>query len=357
VVYFDDRPKEIRDDLYDREEELHALRSSLSEPIVLLTGIRRIGKTSILKVLLNEVDIPYALMDVRLPLTSHRSLYSTFSEILTQLNRKERVKRVLQGIKGVSVFGLSVSLSWEPDNRASLIQLMDRVCEAGRAIIAFDEAQNMRGKLGYEVLALLAHSYDYCKNISFILTGSELGLLYDFLRLEDSSSPLYGRHVEEVRVGRFDADRSLDFLERGFQQYNMKPPRETLEYAVDKLDGIVGWLTMFGHRCVKIREVRRAVVDEVMELAIRTVQRELSRFSKLNLAVIEALSNGYERWGEIKEYLERKTKRPVYDAELRRYLASLEKRGYISRIDRGKYALIDPVVKNAFSKSQRGTQP
>ena len=90
----------------------------------------------------------------------------------------------------------------------------------------------MRGKLGYEVLALLAHSYDYCKNISFILTGSELGLLYDFLRLDDPSSPLYGRHIEEVRVGRFNADRSLDFLERGFQQYNMKTSRETLEYAV-----------------------------------------------------------------------------------------------------------------------------
>ena len=82
-MYFDGRPKETREDLYDREEELQTLRSSLSEPIVLLTGVRRIGKTSILKVLLNEVDIPYALMDVRLPLTSYRSLYSTFSEILT----------------------------------------------------------------------------------------------------------------------------------------------------------------------------------------------------------------------------------------------------------------------------------
>jgi AAA+ ATPase superfamily predicted ATPase len=355
-VYFNGRPKETREDLYDREEELQTLRSSLSEPIVLLTGIRRIGKTSILKVLLNEVDIPYALMDVRLPLSSYKSLYSTFSEILTQLNRKERVKHVLQGIKGVSVFGLSVSLSWDHDSRTSLIQLMDRVCEVGRAIIAFDEAQNMRGKLGYEVLALLAHSYDYCKNISFILTGSELGLLYDFLRLDDPSSPLYGRHIEEVRVGRFNADRSLDFLERGFQQYNMRAPRDTLEYTVDKLDGIVGWLTEFGHRCVRIGEVRKEVVDEVLELAIRTVQRELSRFSKLNLVVIEAISNGYERWSEIKEYLERKSRRPVYDAELRRYLASLEKRGYISRIDRGKYAIVDPVVKNAFSKSQRRTQ-
>jgi len=104
-LYFDVRPKETLGDLYDREEELRALRSSLSEPIVLLTGIRRIGKTSILKVLLSEVEVPYALVDVRLPLTLYRALYSTLSEILTQLNGKEGVRRVLENIGGCRFLG------------------------------------------------------------------------------------------------------------------------------------------------------------------------------------------------------------------------------------------------------------
>nr|WP_252973199.1 hypothetical protein [Saccharolobus solfataricus] len=78
VIYFDEKPKESREDLYDREKELSELHSSLSHTIVLLTGIRRIGKTSVLKVFLNEIDVPYALTDVRSPLSSYKSLYSFF---------------------------------------------------------------------------------------------------------------------------------------------------------------------------------------------------------------------------------------------------------------------------------------
>ncbi len=186
-------------------------------------------------------------------------------------------------------------MSWAQGERASLIQVLDRLCEAGRAIIAFDEAQNMRGKLGYDMVALLAHSYDYCRNISFVLTGSELGLVYDFLGVDDPSSPLYGRHIEEVRVGKFSVDKSIDFLEKGFQEYGIRPPRDTLEYAVDRLDGTVGWLTEFGHRCVRRGEAVKAVVDEVLELAARTVQKELSRFPPQTQNVIGALSV-YRRW-------------------------------------------------------------
>ena len=351
VIFFDGRPKETREELYGRENELRLLHSSLSEPIVLLTGIRRIGKTSILKVFLNEMDIQHALIDVRFPITSFRTLYSALSEALSQLNKKGSLSSALGHIKGISFFGLSVSLSWKPEERASLLEIMDRVCETGRVVIAFDDTQNMRGKLGHEVLSLLAHCYDYCKNTTFILTGSEAGLLYDFLKIEDPSSPLYGRHIEEVRVSRFDEQNSLTFLKEGFRQAGIDAPKEVLECAVNTLDGIAGWLTEFGHRSVRIGKATNTVVEEVLQVAANSAISELSHFSSEYITMIRALSNGYERWGELKEYLERKNKRVVYDAELRRYLVSLEKRGYVTRTDRGRYTLIDPVIKNAFTQS------
>ncbi|AWR99859.1 AAA family ATPase [Metallosphaera hakonensis] len=349
VIFFDGRPKETREDLYDREEELNSLRSAVSEPIVLLTGIRRIGKTSILKVFLNSVGLPHALVDSRFPLSSYRALYTTFSDVLSQLNRKESVRSILQHFRGISIFGVNVSLSWDPKERASITQILDKINEEGKVIIAFDEAQNLRGKLGHEMLSILAHCYDYCKNITFILTGSEIGLLYDFLKVEDPSSPLYGRHLEEVRVNKFDSVKSLDFLRKGFQQAGMNPPDEILEYAVEKLDGIVGWLTEFGHRCLKAREVRESFVDDILELAIRTTVEELAHFSKEYIIVLEAIAKGYRRWGEIKRYLEGKKKRTIYDAELMRYLRSLEGRGYVMKTGRGNYELTDPVIERAFN--------
>ncbi|BCU66768.1 ATPase [Sulfolobales archaeon HS-7] len=348
VIFFDGRPKETREQLYDREEELNSLSSAMSEPIVLLTGIRRVGKTSILKAFLNDIDLPHALVDGRLPLSSYRAIYTIFSEVLSQLNRRLPIRSILKHIRGISVFEVNVSLSWDPNERASLTQILDRINEESRVIIAFDEAQNLRGKLGQEMLSLLAHCYDYCKNVTFILTGSEIGLLYDFLKVEDPSSPLYGRHLEEVRVNKFDSSRSLDFLEKGFEQIGITPPKDVLEFAVEKLDGVVGWLTEFGLRCLRTKEVRKTFVDDILELAMKTTVEELSHFSREYIVVVEAIAKGYRRWSEIKRYFEDKRRRTIFDAELGRYLNNLEKRGYVIKSDKGNYELADPVIGTAL---------
>ncbi|TDA31867.1 MAG: hypothetical protein DSO04_03205, partial [Hadesarchaea archaeon] len=54
-MLFDDRPKEDRKALFDREKEVNELKKSLKHPITVVTGIRRIGKTSVLKVSLKEI--------------------------------------------------------------------------------------------------------------------------------------------------------------------------------------------------------------------------------------------------------------------------------------------------------------
>ncbi|AWR96195.1 AAA family ATPase [Acidianus sulfidivorans JP7] len=349
VIYFDFKPKETKEDLFDREEELKKLFSSMNETIILLTGIRRIGKTSLLKVFLNESKLPYALVDVRAPLTSYRSLYSIFSDLLSQLNKKRKIVDALKYIKGISLFGINISLSWDPKSRPSISEIMDRVDESGKVIIAFDEAQNLRGKLSNDFLSVLAHCYDYCKNVTFILTGSEIGLLYDFLKIDDPSSPLYGRHVEEIRLNRFTKEKSLEFLKEGFRQANISPNEDVLEYAVSKLDGIVGWLTEFGYRCVKVGEVKREIVDEILEIASKLIIEELSHYSKDYVTVVEGIAKGYNTWSQLKKYLEEKKKRIIYDAELKRYLDKLEKRSYIIRRESGEYDLTDPILKSVLS--------
>nr|WP_252973197.1 hypothetical protein [Saccharolobus solfataricus] len=95
---------------------------------------------------------------------------------------------------------------------------------------------------------------------------------------------------------------------------------------------------------------QKEIVDEVLKEAVSLVKHELSHFSKEYIVIIEAIAKGYNRWSEIKRYFEEKEKRNIFDAELRRYLEKLEKRSYITRVDRGKYEIIDPVVKNAFSR-------
>ena len=113
--------------------------------------MRRIGKTSILKVFLKECTIPYALIDVRSSIRSYKSLYTIFSNILTQLNEKyvgNKLSNILKHIAGINIFGVEIALSWNIRRRVSLQTILDRVNKLGRVIIAMDEAQNFRGNLG-----------------------------------------------------------------------------------------------------------------------------------------------------------------------------------------------------------------
>lgn len=119
-----------------------------TKPIVLLTGMRRIGKTSVLKVFLKESGLPYALIDIREPVRSYRSLYSKFSNALTQLNKSSSLASMLKHVKGVSMLGFEVSLSWAPEEMA-VEEIFDKLNQLGRRfLIAIDEAQNFRGILG-----------------------------------------------------------------------------------------------------------------------------------------------------------------------------------------------------------------
>jgi Archaeal ATPase. len=53
-VLFGERPKTNRSDLFGRERELNELKEKIDKPLLLLTGIRRIGKTFMLNLFLNE---------------------------------------------------------------------------------------------------------------------------------------------------------------------------------------------------------------------------------------------------------------------------------------------------------------
>jgi AAA+ ATPase superfamily predicted ATPase len=64
-VLFDERPKVNRKELFDREKEIEEIISNLNRPLLIITGIRRIGKTSVMNVALNEAKIPFIVIDCR----------------------------------------------------------------------------------------------------------------------------------------------------------------------------------------------------------------------------------------------------------------------------------------------------
>jgi len=361
-LYFDERPKVRREDLYDREKELKELLDALTsrEPLILIKGIRRLGKTSLLRVALNESEFPHIIVDMRgVNPNSRRELYLRFQAALNEYISKnapvlKRLKNRMQLIDGVRISGVGVSLSWKnPETLYSVISAL----ESEGFVIAFDEVQEIRGPAGKELASLIAHFYDYGET-SFVLTGSEVGLLYDFVGTENPDAPLYGRIYREVELSRFSREKSLDFLHKGFEQVGIEPEEDVLEYAVDRLDGIVGWLVKFGVMSLG-KEPNRETVERVLAEASKMALRELERFLEKRplarrryLTILRAIARGRNTWSGIKRELERMERREITDATLARLLEALLKASFIEKRIRGRnitYHIADPVLEFAFS--------
>jgi uncharacterized protein len=385
-MLFDMRPKTNREDLFGRDAELDGLKSALqySAPLVILLGQRRVGKTSLLKTALDELDSPWIYLDMRrLDEEGYSKVvfYRILSDEITRLNEGwKRLGEALKKVRGIQIAGSGIELDWSEKGPllSSLFQSLDhwaasqtrkremrkKDVSSGKnggnfLIIAIDEAQLLNNMLGgkgkVDFRSLIAYCYDNLPHIKFLLTGSEVGLLMDFLSLEDPKSALFGRGIDEITLHRFTREKSIEYLEAGFTEYNVKLRPETIQIAVDKLDGVVGWLTLFGNSAVQSKKRRNQDEDEILgsvvDLAKNTVRGELKSIlvrSRYYGLALKSLASGRRHWRDIKSDLSSWIRRPVTDAQVTRTLSSLVKLDLVEK-QNGDYVINDPVVSQ-FAK-------
>ena len=359
-MYFDPKPKRRREDLYDREKELKEFEKSLKiSPLTVVTGIRRLGKTSLILVGLS--DKPSIIVDLRGVPQSREGLYRRIEFAINEFFKRHKnlwreLKNRLKSITGVQVFGSGISLSWG-EKRADLVELLKSL-ESYEVILAFDEVQYLRGPIGKEFADVLAYLYDHT-DLRIVLSGSEIGLLYDFLGVENPKAPLYGRYFREVRLERFDYFKSRDFLVKGFEQVGLNVDEVVVNYACERLDGIVGWLVHFGLKCLE-KKPSKDVVEEVLDEASKLSLDEFTKFlekhrpaEKRILGVAKAIAMDRKTWSEIKEYLESIEQRTIPDSSLSRAIRALLKSSFVEKIVEGRnvyYQITDPVLKYTLVK-------
>ena len=364
-MLFDPRPKQEKRDLFGRERELNRLLAAMGSrcPLILLLGVRRIGKTSLLKVALKEAGQPYIYLDLRILEEegySRVALYRLLSEELSRLHSAwKRLGEFVRKVRGVEIAGVRIELDWGSRGLmlSSLLKALnewvEREKKASYLTLALDEAQLLRNMVGgkgrIDFRSLLAYSYDNLPNLKFILTGSEVGLLMDFVGAENPASPLYGRYREEIVLEGFDDETALSFLEKGFREQKLKVERELLEEAVRRLDGVVGWLAYYGYRVSQERKPNGQLLNAIFEEAKAMASKELEKIfqrSRYYRLVLRALGMGEGSWASIKRSVEAWTGKPVGNAQITRLLENLVKLGIIRRGDRG-YQIVDPIIREA----------
>ena len=360
-MLFDPQPKEDRRSLFNFEEEVNRVISELKDPIsrlIVIKGLRRTGKSSILRVSLNEAKLNYILLDMReFADVDRRSFMYALSESLDKMT-KGRGKLILDNIRAFSFLGMRIEKSGlkEEDPTIKYKLLLRRINEWAMKnktyfVVGIDEAQEI-SKINFD--EYLAYVYDNLSRIKIILTGSQFGVLDNIL--DNPKKPLFGRARIEINTKYLSKEESKRFLASGFKEANIEVEDNDITKAINQLNGVIGWLTLYGWHVVKGLDPEEAL-EKVVELGTKIAFDEIERFlvtrgigRKRYMEVLKILADGPKRWKEVKTMLELRLERRVPNNQISKYLNELIKYGFIVKKD-NKYLIPDPLLRQvAISK-------
>ncbi|WP_460173450.1 AAA family ATPase [Vulcanisaeta sp. JCM 14467] len=357
-MLFSIEPKSRREDLYDFDHELGMLIKFLrGSRLTLVTGLRRTGKTSLMRVALNEAGVDYVYVDVRLSLyANYRDVVELFIGAINDFLRRRSsiVDRIINAFKNVEGLRVSlnppgISIKFRGGSRVNIADLLIGLNDIGEpVIIAIDEAQGLRRVNWLRFDRLFAYIFDNLTNLRLVLSGSQIGLLYGFLGLNDPRAPLFGRAYMEIKTRRLSPDESLDFLERGFSQLGVNCPRNVLERAVETFDGIIGWLTYFGYEySMRGSADFDGILRNAVQLALSELRNLISSLRSYRYYVIlRVLAEEPMPWRLIKRRLEDYEGRELNPATVSELLNNLVGMGVIEKVD-DEYRIADPVYRLA----------
>lgn len=367
MSYFYPKPKTNRSDLYDMDEELREFGSLIeNSPFIVVKGLRRTGKTSLLYTGVNEFKAKAVFLDLRsLPYEGMIAVGKFVNMVCDSINRflegyegtRGSFLNLARNIAGFQIVGTGIQFSKEkratPD-LVALTQALEKAAKGEKILLVFDEAQELRKIAKYRMDRFMAYVYDRFRNITIVVTGSEVGLLEDFLRIEDPSAPLYGRAIDEIELKPFPEEKARDFLIKGYEENGIVISDSLIEYALENLDGIVGWLTYLGWETRNKKRITRDDIDSVLRKASALAIEEFNHFLSQRWqaedryrTIMEICADaGKAGWKELKTVFEMRRGR-INDKNFSLLLNTLRKAGFITKVNE-KYKITDPILRHGL---------
>ncbi len=336
-MYFNILPKQKREELYNYDEQYRELKGLLKigHPLTAVVGVRRSGKTSLMSVVFNEVKGPKLWVDGRYLKDPKAQLPVLIKEAL---GSGHLIYGEIEASVGVAVAGVKVRMG------AKLpLPSLEKLLKGKELHLFVDEAQ----RAGKELGDMLAYLYDRVPGIRMVVSGSEVGLLEEVLGWKDPKAPLFGRAVKEIPMPRLRREQAEEFLRLGFKEVGVKVARRELEEALDELDGLIGWLTLYGYRRGVLKE--RDGLKRTVEIAVAVVREELASFLRkrknkaLCLTILSNLSR-CRRWKEL--YNTISSHMEVAESSFSYCLEELVAYSFVVK-EQGEYCLADPLLSKA----------
>ena len=354
-MYFDIKPKTKRKDLFGMSYLADSMESYLKDAntrMVVLRGLRRTGKTSLLNVVLNELNRKSVKIDVReAPYYDRREFMLFLIEKIKAGVGESLFQKILKRFSGIKLAYKDLSTTFlfesEKDFHLFFEKLNKQLEESNTTLVlAFDEVQ-LLSKIRFDYM--LAAIYDNYGSIKLVLTGSEVGLIDDILGKKNADAPLFGRACIEIETKKFSSGQISEFLAEGSKQINKSITKKELRETIEVLDGVIGWGTHYGwlrSGNLPHEKALEKVLMEGSEIAKRELDNFLSRRNKtVYVRILKLISRGFNRWSLIKEQFFKKNVR-TSDSQLNLYLNELISHGFVEKTNEN-YSLADPLLSRA----------
>jgi Predicted ATPase (AAA+ superfamily) len=340
---FDLHPKEDRKELFGRDKEIdYAISQLLSRNWLTIGGQREIGKTSLMKVVMNEMKKNYGFKGIYVNLRGVRNLSSLLKVILSEINNSKPSFKVTVKLNFI-VGSAGIELKRGAKVVNSLIELFNSIEED--AVIGLDEVQEV-SQASRQFLEVLGNVFASNPKVRFVFSGSYIGVIRA-LSNPSSSSPLHGRPPVLLNLRPFDEGTSRDFLRRGMEELNISFDKE--DEVVKRLDGVVGWLTLFGNfyavRKMSFETSMSSTIEEGKKIMIDEFKHFLEGKSNKRLyTTIMSVLKVVNAWKDVKRGVEIKLGN-VDDKELSLALESLLNNNFIEKRKEGVYEIVDPILR------------
>ena len=339
----------------------------------MVTGLRRTGKTSLVQTSIVESTLPHLIVNGRAfadePTIKKEDLLRVLEQSLNEaVEREKRWRRkILEALSGIWWLKVDskppwVHFEWKRPSRdldiLDVVHSFNRMARGNRTkfILVLDEAQEFRKLKGYKLQNLMAYVYDEVRHVQVIVTGSQFGLLHDFLGIDDPESPLFGRGIAEISTPRLSSKLAEEFMVKGFGQAEIEPDMDMVRSAVTQLDGIIGWLTFLGARSVERGSLTKEILNETIEKGSVLEAKEFSNFLKTReqarrryIWILKTAAR-FRRasWGELKKELELRERKSIANNVFTDLIKNLVNAAFLAKGENGEYYVADPILSQAI---------
>ncbi len=314
---FDPYPKDSRENFFDRENLINEIEKLVDAKFwPLLIGPKRVGKTSIVKIVVRELDGIY------LDATGVNSLKQLGGQLMSQM---ESLKLTFD----IKVLRLELE-------KRPVLTLERLLSSLGDRVIGIDEIQNIATPW---LSSVLSTAYNTAR-VRFIFTGSMIGLS----KILTGGGKLMGRPILEKEVSPMSLEESIQFLEEGKRRCKLELTRTEMEDVALNYQGITGWLTYYGN----LRSIgydHEMAKSEVSKIALRVVKGEYERLGEVERAVLKALTLlNHPDWKSLKKVTEALLGREIKDWSFSHALKQLVNARIVRKVN-DHYELVDPMYK------------